>query len=333
MNTKVKVGIATAIVAALVALIVLDQKTTPRDDSAAKPAPGGEAITIIGAGADAPAPRLSPEDAERLYDRARKEFAQPVKPEKTTIKDSEPRNEKRISSGEEYVIKEGDSFDSIAKAQYGSASFAGRIAEANPGLKPTALRVGKKIVLPAKAEKKEEPAVVAAPAPAPAPVEIAPAVIAARPAPAPAVQEVGGQKIYTIQAGDTLSGISSKVYGTSRHYKKVLEANKDVIDDPNTLQVGVKLVMPDLPAKSAAPNGAAAGAVATTNPAPVAVPAGAKVVQVPEGGSLWRIAEKFAAEKKIGIHEMMKLIVNANPDKLKDETSLLRQGWQLIIPE
>lgn len=329
MNTKVKVGIAAAIVAALVALIVLDQKTTPKDDTAVKLPPGGEAITVIGTGADAPAERLSPADAERLYERALKEFGQPVKaPGKSTIKDSEPKNEKRISAtGEEYVIKEGDSFESIAKTKYGSVSFAGMIAEANPGLRPTALRVGKKIVLPAKAEKKEEAPLVAAAVP---PVETPPVVVAK---PSPAIQVIGDQKVYTVQSGDTLSGISSKVYGTSRHYKKILETNKDVIDDPNTLQVGLKLVMPDLPAKAAAPNGAAAGAVATTNPAPITVPAGAKLVQVPEGGSLWRIAERFAAEKKIGIHEMMKLIVTANPDKLKDEASLLRQGWQLIIPE
>jgi len=87
-----------------------------------------------------------------------------------------------------------------------------------------------------------------------------------------------------------------------------------------------------LPAKAATPNGASAGAVATTNPAP-APPAGAKMVTVPDGGSLWKIAEKFAADKKLSIPEMMKLIVAANPDKLKSETSILAKGWQLIIPE
>ena len=42
MNTQVKVGIAAAIVAALVALIVLDQKTSPKDDAAQRSSPGGE---------------------------------------------------------------------------------------------------------------------------------------------------------------------------------------------------------------------------------------------------------------------------------------------------
>ena len=329
MNTKVKVGIAAAIVAALVALIVLDQKTSPKDDLMVKPAPGGEAITVVGSPADAPALRLPPDDAERLYERARKEFgAQPAKNEKPPLKATEEKNEKRIpsSTGEEYVIKEGDSFESIAKAKYGSASFAGMLAEANPGVKATALRVGKHLVLPAKAEKKVEEPVVKIERiedPLPPPPKKA--------EPVAAVTMVDGKKVYTVQSGDTLSGISVKVYNTSRHYQKIYEANTDAIEDPNMLAVGTKLVMPDLPVKGTTPNGANAGAVATTNPAPAT--AGAKMVQVPDGGSLWKIAERFAAEKKVSIPEMMKMIVAANPDKLKSETSILSKGWQLIIPE
>lgn len=329
MNTKVKVGIAAAIVAALVALIVLDQKTTPKDDAAVKPGSGSEAITVVGSGAEPAAPRLSTEDADRLYQRARDVFTPPAKNEKTGIKSTEEKNEKRIpsASGEEYVIKEGDSFDSIAKAKYGNASFAGLIAEANPGVKATALRVGKHLVLPPKSEKKAEEPVVAAKTP-----EKIEEPVVKKAEPPAALTVVDNKKVYTVQSGDTLSGISAKVYNTSRHYQKIYEANKDVIDDPNMLTVGSKLVMPDLPAKAATPNGANAGAVATTSPAPAA-PAGSKTVQVPDGGSLWKIAEKFAAEKKISIPEMMKLIVAANPDKLKSESSILSKGWQLIIPE
>jgi nucleoid-associated protein YgaU len=332
MNTKVKVGIAAAIVAALVALIVLDQKTTPKDDTAVKPGSGNDTITVVGTGADAPAPRLGDAEINALLENAKKQFGEKPTtkpPASGTLKGSEEKNEKKIpsSTGEEYVIKEGDSFDSIAKAKYGNASFAGMIAEANPGLKATSLRVGKKLVLPPKAEKKVEAPVVVQ---TPEKIED-PAPSVKKSEPVAAVTVVDGKKVYTVQAGDTLSGISSKVYNTSRHYQKIFEANKDVIEDPNTLQVGAKLVMPDLPVKPAAANGAGAGAVATTNPAPP--PAGAKMVQVPDGGSLWKIAEKFAPGKKVSIYEMMKLIIAANPDKLKDENTILSKGWQLIIPE
>ncbi len=327
MNTKVKVGIAAAILAALVALVVLDHQTTPKDDVATKPgSTGTEAITVVGNGAAPPSNRLGEEEINTLLQNAQRQFAQPKDtPTKSTIKSTEEKNEKRITSpsGDEYVIKEGDTFETIAQKTLGSKTFAHKIAEANPDVKPTALRVGKTIKLPSKVEPKEETVAVkpADPIPPP-PVE--------KKSP---VETVGNQKIYTVQGGDTLSGISSKVYNTSRHYQKIYEANKDVIADPNTLQVGSKLVMPDLPAKAAAANGAAAGTVPTTNPPLLNVPAGAKTVQVGEGSSLWKIAEKFAVEKKIGIHDMMKAIVAANPDKLKDESTLLRLGWQLIIPE
>jgi nucleoid-associated protein YgaU len=340
MNTKVKVGIAAAIVAALVALIVLDQKTTPKED-VARPGTSGDTTTIVGTNgsAEPPAPRLRDEEIDTLLRNAQQRFGNAPagnKPgaEKSGIKVPEEKNEKRIpsSTGEEYVIKERDTVDSIAKAKYGSSSYAGMILEANPGLKATALRVGKTITLPAKGEKKAEEAPVMAKDPVP-PIDPVPAPIIKKSEPATGLATVDGKKVYTVQAGDTLTGISSKVYNTSRHYQKIYEANKDVIDDPNTLQVGAKLVMPDLPAKAATPNGASAGTVATTSPAPKNAPAGAKTVQVAEGQSLWKIAEKFAKEKKVGIHDMIKLIVAANPDKLKDESSLLKLGMELIIPE
>lgn len=56
-------------------------------------------------------------------------------------------------------------------------------------------------------------------------------------------------KTYTIVQGDTLYGISQKVFGTPRHYERIYELNKDRIRDPNTLQVGINLRMPETAAK------------------------------------------------------------------------------------
>src|SRR5205823_4852850 len=124
---------------------------------------GNESITVVGTGADAPAPRLR-EDDMKILERANKEFGTPKSP----IKGFEEKNEKKIpsSTGEEYVIKQGDTFETIAKDKFGSTSYASKIAEANPGVKATSLRVGKTIVLPSKNEKKEESAVAQNPVPA-----------------------------------------------------------------------------------------------------------------------------------------------------------------------
>jgi nucleoid-associated protein YgaU len=339
MNTQVKVGIAAAIVAALVALIVLDQRTSPKDDAAQKASAGGDPATIVGtnSGAEAASPRLGEEDIKKLLQSAEKQFGdQSSKPagSQTPTKGTEERNEKRVSStatGEEYVIKPGDTLEKIAQKH---KTTAAKILEANPGLKATALRVDKSIKLPkaetAPIEKKDEaPVFVQDPAPK--------TEVKVEPAPkTETTKVVDGKKTYTVQPGDTLSGISVKVYNTSRHYQKIYEANKDAIEDPNTLQVGLNLVMPDLPSKTATANTGApgTGAVPTTVTPLASVPAGAKSVTVNPGDRLWNIAAKFAAERKVGILDMIKIIVDANVDKkIREDGSNLQAGWQLIIPE
>jgi nucleoid-associated protein YgaU len=333
MNTQVKVGIAAAIVAALVALIVLDQKTSPKDDPQSRTSTGGDPATIVGtnSGADPAAPRLGEDEINRILKSAEKQFGEATNPKAgpSPSKGTEEKNEKRVSlTGEEYVIKEGDTLDKIAAKHKTSAQS---IVDANPGLKPTNLRIGKSIVMPGKVEKvvekkeelpvvkKEEPKQEQAPATTPKQTDM---------------KVVDGKKVYTVQAGDTLSGISVKVYNTSRHYQKIYEANKDAIEDPNTLQVGLNLVMPELPVKSANGSAPGTGVVAVTGPAPATAPAGTKVVTVNQGDRLWNIAAKFASERKIGIMDMIKIIIDANVEKkIREDGSNLQAGWSLVIPD
>jgi nucleoid-associated protein YgaU len=49
---------------------------------------------------------------------------------------------------------------------------------------------------------------------------------------------------YTVQSGDTLSGISKRFYGDAHQYMKIFEANKDQLKDPDKIQPGQKLVIP-----------------------------------------------------------------------------------------
>jgi nucleoid-associated protein YgaU len=82
------------------------------------------------------------------------------------------------------------------------------------------------------------------------PSPAAPAATPEAPKPAPepvkakAVEEP--PKTYTVAPGDTLYGISQKVLGSTRHVNRILEMNKDRIKDPNTLQVGINLRMPEV---------------------------------------------------------------------------------------
>ena len=51
---------------------------------------------------------------------------------------------------------------------------------------------------------------------------------------------------YTVKKGDTLEKISKKFYGTTRKWKKIYDANRDVLKSPDRLYVGKKLQIPAL---------------------------------------------------------------------------------------
>ena len=53
------------------------------------------------------------------------------------------------------------------------------------------------------------------------------------------------ETIYAVVPGDTLSKIAKHFYGDANQYMKIFEANKDQLKDPNMIQVGQKLRIPD----------------------------------------------------------------------------------------
>ena len=50
---------------------------------------------------------------------------------------------------------------------------------------------------------------------------------------------------HTVQAGDTLSKISQDYYGNPAEYMRVFYANRDKLKDPDHIQVGQQLTIPD----------------------------------------------------------------------------------------
>ena len=54
----------------------------------------------------------------------------------------------------------------------------------------------------------------------------------------------GGLQTYTVQPGDTLSGIAKRVYGDAGQYMKIFDANKDKLSDPDKIKPGQQLVIP-----------------------------------------------------------------------------------------
>lgn len=62
---------------------------------------------------------------------------------------------------------------------------------------------------------------------------------------APATQPAGGgATTYTVQAGDTLSGIAKQLYGHANDYMDIFNANKDQLSDPDKIKPGQVLKIP-----------------------------------------------------------------------------------------
>lgn len=135
-----------------------------------------------------------------------------------------------------YKIEPGDTFSSIAIKLYDDEKKWAAIAQANPLVDPTRLKVGQVIRLPdlARAAQEREAALR----------EAAEKVAAAgSDGTAPS-----GPVTVTVQPGDTLSHIAHRVYGKARHWTVIYEANKDQLKDPGDVKVGQKLKIPPKPA-------------------------------------------------------------------------------------
>jgi LysM repeat protein len=51
--------------------------------------------------------------------------------------------------------------------------------------------------------------------------------------------------VYTVQSGDSLSKIAQRAYGDAKRYPTIFEANRDQLKDPDKIQVGQKLKIPN----------------------------------------------------------------------------------------
>ena len=53
-------------------------------------------------------------------------------------------------------------------------------------------------------------------------------------------------KIYEVVSGDSLSKIAKREYGNANEWKRIFEANKDLLKDPDKIYPGQKLKIPPL---------------------------------------------------------------------------------------
>lgn len=60
--------------------------------------------------------------------------------------------------------------------------------------------------------------------------------------PAPAT---AAPRTYTVAAGDNLSKIAKKLYGDANKWKRIFEANREILKNPDLIRPGQVLKIPD----------------------------------------------------------------------------------------
>ena len=113
-----------------------------------------------------------------------------------------------------YTVKKGDTWSSICTNFYGTNAQRYTLMKANKGV---SLKEGAVITLP---EKLGKDTLIPAPTPA------------------------AGEKLYTVQAGDTLGKIAAAEYGQTSQYKAIFERNTDRLKNSNSIYEGQVIVLP-----------------------------------------------------------------------------------------
>jgi nucleoid-associated protein YgaU len=171
-----------------------------------------------------------------------------IGPQSGTVQQSPAPAATRSGSGEwpkSYVVKSGDSLESIAKKMYGASEGVKpanikRIFEANKGTlkSPERLSLEQKLTIPAPAGGTTV-SVPVTPA-----SQINPA-----PAPKPAVVKTSntqqGQRTYTVKKGDSLWQIATAQLGKGTRYTEILKLNADTLKgNEDNLEQGMTLHLP-----------------------------------------------------------------------------------------
>ncbi|HTW94762.1 MAG TPA: LysM domain-containing protein, partial [Tepidisphaeraceae bacterium] len=135
-----------------------------------------------------------------------------------------------------HVVAEGETFYTIAEAEYGDGRYYLRLADANPGVNPNDLKVGQVLQIPDLSGGSDSSASAAANSPDDA-----------------GTASIDPTRSYRVQSGDTLERIARKLYGRGQDWEKIYDLNKDQIGpNPGRLTLNMVLRLPEPPTVASA---------------------------------------------------------------------------------
>ncbi|MDA0833145.1 MAG: LysM peptidoglycan-binding domain-containing protein [Planctomycetota bacterium] len=154
-----------------------------------------------------------------------------------------------------YVVEQNDSFWSIAKKVYGAGSYFNALAAFNQERipDPQKMRPGMKVFVPPKQELERQFPQLIATLSSTAPVQqsgFSTTVHGGHHHQGDRVQPAGffvspqGQPSYRIGKSDTLSDIAKTHLGRASRWSQIYELNRQVLQTPHSLQVGLVLQLP-----------------------------------------------------------------------------------------
>ena len=126
-----------------------------------------------------------------------------------------------------YVVRRDETMQTIAQRELGSVAMWRAVARSNPSIDPNRLRVGAELRIP-----------------------LDPQNIQGIDGAEEAIEGDIGETRYVVKRGDTLSEIASTIYGRSRLWTLIRDANRDLVGrDGTRLRPGMELVIPPAPAE------------------------------------------------------------------------------------
>jgi len=135
---------------------------------------------------------------------------------------------------------------------------------------------------------------------------------------APETVSGASQRVHVVGKEETLTSIARRYYGSGGEWRRIYDANRSVIPDPDRLSVGTRLVIPGVPGAAAPAGRAAPGNEGAAGP---------RRHTVKRGETLRSIARQYYGSEKEWTR-----ILEANRGRISDDPKRLKIGVVLVIP-